>query len=68
MMLELAPCKVFVYRGFTVVPHYTKRNTFVGPGGFEVSLSKLDAIDALHHTQMLWVRPWAVQANLQKGK
>jgi hypothetical protein len=68
MQLEHTPCRVYLYRGLTAVPHHTKRNTFVQPGGAEVPLAKLEQIEAPFVTMSLWMRPWAVAANLQRDK
>lgn len=68
MQLEHTPCRVYTYRGFTAVPHHVKRNVYVIPGGGEVSLAQLERIEAPYTTISLWVRPWAVAANLQRAK
>lgn len=67
MLAECTPCRVYHYRGTLVVPHYTKRATFVAPGGLEVPLSRLEAVNAPAASAALWVRHWAVKANMQRA-
>lgn len=62
-----SPCRVYKHRGVFWIPHYTKRNTFVAPGGVTCHLSYLEQVGAEFVSLSLWVRPWAVAEKLQRG-
>lgn len=47
------------------VPHFSRRNTYVGPGGGAVATKELMARGAVPVTLMLWARGWALLDNVQ---
>ena len=62
VLAETIPQKVFVLNGITYVPHYIKRDAYVGPGfGRQHSntyrASTLMALGATSEMQPLWPRP-----------
>ncbi len=61
-------CRVFKYGGTFWVPHFSKRNVFVAPGGQETNLTALENLGAEFVDLKLWPRPWAVKAQLQTAE
>ena len=62
-----SPCRVYKHRDVFWIPHYTKRNFFVAPGGATCHVSYLEQVGAEFVHLSLWIRPWAVAAGVQKG-
>lgn len=63
---ELVNTNVFVFNTITYVPHYTKKNVYVGPGygltnNFEYSVKDLSVAGALLYEKPLWERSWALK-------
>lgn len=65
--LDTTPCRAYKLGGKFFIPHHYKRNTYVGPGNVEMSVTDLDNLEAERVELDLWVRPWAVKAKLQKS-
>lgn len=63
--LETKPCRVYKLGSRFFVPHYHKKNTFVGPGNVEMSYVDLQNLEAEPSTLDLWVRNWTTQARIQ---
>lgn len=63
--LETKPCRVYKLGRRFFVPHYHKKNTFVGPGNVEMSYVDLQNLEAEPSTLDLWVRNWTTQARIQ---
>lgn len=63
---ERVPCRVYLFRGFTWVPHYTKRHIYVSPNGIELRVDELEHLGATKSQMNLWIRRWAVTAKLQR--
>ena len=58
-------CTAYKMRGIMLVPHYTKRGVFVGPGGAEYRKEELRGMRARPIRKHLWARGWAQRAKLQ---
>ena len=59
-------CTAYAMRGIMLVPHYTKRGVFVGPGGAEYRKEELRWMRAKNVRTHLWPREWAQKAKLQE--
>lgn len=55
----LTPTTMFMHRGMPWLPHYTKPNTYVAPGGATMTEKRLIEVRATAKTMMLWPRRWA---------
>lgn len=57
---EVAPQNAYLMLGITYVPHYTARDTFVGPGNITLSKTYLELFGAERVTLPLWPRHYPV--------
>ena len=59
-------CTAYKINKIILVPHYTKRGVFVGPGGAEYRKEELRWMRAKNVRTHLWSREWAQKAKLQE--
>ena len=54
----LVPLSIFLTGGIPWVPHYSKKDTYVAPGGVERTGTVLEALGAKKSVLSLWPRRW----------
>jgi hypothetical protein len=57
-LAETYDVPVFKLKGMVIVPHCSKRDVWVMPGGQETSADELISLGAVSSTEKLWSRYW----------